>query len=141
MSVGRGLARRPPACAEHPHRAAVDHCDVCGRVYCRECLVRGGPQLMCAACWASAPQREAEAARRRRPFYRLRRAWQEERAEVVAGGAIVVTLALLAFSSLGGLINPRARAEMAIPVARWDRQRAPSACRRRRAGLPRSLPC
>ncbi|MGH2356288.1 MAG: hypothetical protein ACRDJN_32180 [Chloroflexota bacterium] len=116
--MGRGLAWRPVPCATHPHRAAVDHCDECWRSFCRECLVRGGPQLRCRECWTMAPVRAAAAARKRRITYRLHVAMRENRASLIAGSIITTVLLTLGVSSMAGILDPSARAQMAEPVAR-----------------------
>lgn len=96
--MSRGLAVRLPACGEHPHRAAIDHCDECRRGYCRQCLVRGGPQLLCRRCWAAAPERERIRVRRRHRLYRRLDWIKENRASAVAAGVIAGVLGLLAIS-------------------------------------------
>lgn len=116
--MARGLAKRPLACVEHPHRPAADHCDECRHTFCPECLVRGGPQLLCRECWVAGPARAAEATRQRNPVYRLQRAGREHRASLVAGGLITGILALLAVSSAAGVLGQSSREHMAEPVAR-----------------------
>jgi hypothetical protein len=106
------------ACHEHPHRSIAGHYDHCRRGYCGECLVRGGPQLPCRDCAASAPARAAAAAAARRPTTRLLLAWREHRASLVATGCIGGVLALLAVSIGLASLSPAYRAEMAEPVER-----------------------
>lgn len=120
----RGLAKRPLACVEHPHRPATDRCDDCRQPFCGECFIREGPLLRCRACRASLPERAAEAARRRNPLHRLRRAAREHRASVVAGGIICAVLALLAASASAGILGQSARqaageASGRVVLARW----------------------
>lgn len=124
--MARGLAERPPACAEHPHHDAVDHCDECGRRFCGECLVRDRPQLLCRACWATAPAREARAARARHPLYRHVDAIRENRASVIAGTVIVGVLALLGLSGGAQVISPGYRAQVGQAVSRVGALGAPS---------------
>lgn len=100
------LARRPRACAEHPHRPAADRCDHCRRPFCPDCLVRGRPELLCLACWASAPEREARAVRHRHPVYRRLDALRANRPSVVAGAVIVGTLAVLFASAAAQVVAP-----------------------------------
>jgi hypothetical protein len=114
--MARGLAERPPACAEHPHHDAVDHCDECGRRFCGDCLVRGRPQLLCRGCWDTAPEREARAARARHPLYRRLDAMRANRASVVAGSIIVGVLALMALSGAAQVLSPTYRAQVGQAV-------------------------
>ena len=101
--MGRGLARRPRTCGEHPHRAALDRCDECLRHFCAECFVREGERLLCRPCRTAAPLRAAEAARRRRLGDRLRHAAQERLGGLIAAGLVVGLLAsAAALSFLGG---------------------------------------
>jgi hypothetical protein len=73
----------------HPHHAAVDRCDECLEPFCGECFVRDGERLLCHGCWAAAPLRVAEAARRGRWQHRLTVALHERRASLAAGAIIV----------------------------------------------------
>jgi hypothetical protein len=108
--MGRVVAAQPRGCIEHPHRKAVDHCDECRRPFCGECLIRGRPQLLCRACWDSAPAREARAARRRHPLYgRLdaaRHALRERRDSAIAGAIIGGILAILAVTAAAQVRSP-----------------------------------
>jgi hypothetical protein len=99
--MGRGLASRPPACTEHPHRPATDRCDVCARTCCADCLVRAGRRLLCRRCAVVEPARAAEAAGQRRLVPRLRRLVRER-----VGGIIVV--GLMAGVLAGALLLSRA---------------------------------
>ncbi len=118
--MARGLAHRPPPCAEHPHRPAVDHCDECGKRFCAECLVRGGPQLLCRNCWRQGPIRAAETLRRKRFSYRISSALRdpERRASLIASVIIVVVLAVIGVTSGVGILSESSRTQMAEPVAR-----------------------
>jgi hypothetical protein len=86
-------------CAEHPHRNAVDHCDACGRRFCRDCLIRGGPELLCAACGVSLEEFERDQLLLRQPHVRLHRTLTENRPSIVAGATIAIVLMLLAVSA------------------------------------------
>ena len=100
--MGRGLAARPVACAEHPHHDAVDHCDACGRRFCRECLIRGGPELLCASCRSALEVMELEREALRQPSARLQpklMALAVHRPSIIAGSVIALVLALLAVSA------------------------------------------
>lgn len=110
------VVARPPSCEEHPHRVAGDHCDECRRRFCRHCLVRGKPQLLCRACWAVAPERERRRARHHHPVYR-RLDWQREhRASTLAAGIIVGVLALLGASGAAQVLSPAARTQIGEAV-------------------------
>ena len=115
--MARGIAARPAACAEHPHRDATDHCDRCGRRFCADCLVRGLPQLLCRACWDEEPRRAARAARRAHPVYGRLDALRERRASVVAAASIAVVLALLAASAAGQVLSPAYREQVGEAVS------------------------
>lgn len=118
------MSREPTTrrrCAEHPHRPAADHCDRCRRAFCRDCLVRGRPELLCRACWNSAPEREAEAARRRGLRgvpYRLRCAVRERRSSVVAATILVAILALVARAAVLQAQTPEFRALVGQAIGR-----------------------
>ena len=118
--AARILARQQPSCVVHPHHPAVDHCDDCGRRFRGECLVRGGPQLLCRECWTLTPVRAAQAADKARLAHRLVAALRdrERRASVVAGAIIAAVLGLLALSSGATILDEGGRAQMAEPVAR-----------------------
>ncbi len=98
--MGRGLTRRPLACAEHPHHPAVDRCDACRRAYCPDCLVRQGPRLLCATCQRLEAQWHAQAAARRSPRARVRRAGRRVRQALHFLPASL--LVVLGFGALGG---------------------------------------
>lgn len=110
---GKGLARYPRPCTEYPHRWAVDRCDACLRPYCRECLVRGGPQLLCRACLEAARAQAADALRQRHPGGRLVRAVQEQRGSLLAAGLVVLGLALLGTLVASSSSDPRGQAAVA----------------------------
>ncbi len=114
--MARGLAERATACTDHPHRDADDHCDECGRPFCAECLVRGRPQLLCRSCWASAPEREARAARARHPLYRRLDSIRANRTSVVAGSIIARVLGLLALSGAVQVLSPAYRGQVGEAV-------------------------
>jgi hypothetical protein len=122
--MGRGLAERPSACVEHPHRPAADTCDDCRQPFCAACFLRDGPLLRCRGCRAALPVREAAARRRRNPLHRLRLAIREHRASVVAGGVITAVLLLLAASAGAGVLGQSTREQMAEPIDRAVRARA-----------------
>jgi hypothetical protein len=100
--MGRGLAARPRACVDHPHRPAVDRCDECFRRYCRECFVRAGVRLLCRECSAAAPAHAALAAQQRRLSFRLRHGLWERRGGLVAAGLVLGSLAAAAFLAVWG---------------------------------------
>jgi len=114
--MARALAARDAACAEHPHRDALDHCDRCGRRFCADCLVRGRPQLLCRACWDAAPEREARAARRAHPLLGRLDRLREHRASAVAAACIAVVLGLLALSAAAQVASPSYRREVGAAV-------------------------
>ena len=123
---GKGLARYPRPCTEHPHRWAVDRCDACLRPYCWECLVRGGPQLLCRACLAAARTQAADALRQRHPGDRLARSMQEQRGSLLAAGLVVLSLALLGTLVASSSSDPRGQAAVAdalCAVVMADRMR------------------
>ena len=115
--MARVLAARGPVCSEHPHRSAVDHCDACGRRACRECLVRGGPQLLCVTCAEALPRLEAERRRQRLPHVRAATALREQRASIIAGTIIAVTLAALAVPAGAPLMVGDAGGRSAVGTA------------------------
>ncbi len=115
--MGRGLVGRPAPCVEHPHRAAVDRCDVCFRRFCAECFVRDGPQLRCRECWTLAPIRAAELARRRRLGYRLRRGVARVR---VSRGGLVVAALLAGFFGLAVVGSLTGTGGVGVQVLRDD---------------------
>jgi hypothetical protein len=92
VAVGRGLAERPIACAEHPHRPAADRCDDCRQPSCGECLVRAGETLRCRACTEAVPAREAAALEARRLGNRLRRTLRERLGGLVAAAVLAGVL-------------------------------------------------
>lgn len=114
--MSRAVAARPPTCEEHPHRGAVDHCDECRRRFCRHCLVRGKPQLLCRACWAAAPERERLRARRRHPVHGRLDWVREHRASALAAGVIVGVLALLGASGAAQVLSPASRSQIGEAV-------------------------
>jgi hypothetical protein len=100
--MGRGLAQRPTACVEHPHRPALDRCDDCGRRFCAECLVPVGGGLRCRGCEAALPARVAAAAEARRLGPRLQRAVRERAVGLALGGGLVGVLAAAVLLSATG---------------------------------------
>ena len=89
--------------------------------------MRGRPQLLCASCFRSAPEREEREARQRHPVYRRLDALREHRASAIAGGVIAIVLLLLGISSGAQLLSPAYRAQVGGAVAAVQRAAPPAA--------------
>lgn len=123
--MGRGLARRPLSCEDHPHRPAVDRCDECRRLFCGDCLERAGSRRLCRNCLGAQAIRDAAIAGGRGLDTRVADAWRRWSREFVAAGLLLVVLATIGLSSArsASVASRRAFADVPGVIARISTER------------------